>query len=216
MKRSTKAKTAREIRSRTPNCALYWFGLALVWGILLGQGSPALGHHGGLGIEGDLVEWALKVDQWQDEVRDQGYRIKFLTYPRQPRLGNRTRLVFEIQSVGTGQYVGGLDAQLLVQAPDGSQRTVSLPETPGVTAYYETAVTFEQVGDHAVTFRSTMAGISFTGAFRREVRRSVLMGDWSTLVGNLAVLVAFAVTWLGLVLSVQRRFMSVRVPSGDP
>ena len=38
-------------------CAI---GLLICW-------DPVLAHHGGLGIEGDLVQWALKVDQWQDE-----------------------------------------------------------------------------------------------------------------------------------------------------
>jgi hypothetical protein len=194
-----------------------WFGLVLVWVLLRGTTMPVLAHHGGLGIEGDLIEWALKVDQWQEEVVDQGYRIKFLSYPRQPVLGGRTRLVFEIQSVITGQYVGGLTAQLRVRAPDGTQRTFPLPETTGVTAYYEAAVVFEQVGEHTVTFHSTAADTSFNGTFYEAVSRSALIGDWPTLVGNMTVLAAFAVTWFGLVLSVQRRFMNPKppVPPGD-
>jgi hypothetical protein len=187
-----------------PQTAVIW--LVVVWGLLLGGGNLTQAHHGGLGIEGDLVQWALKVDQWQAEVVDQGYRIKFLSYPRQPVLGNQTRLVFEIQAVTTGQYVSGLTAQLQVQAPDGTQRALPLPETPGVTAYYETALAFEQVGEHAITFSALAANGAFSGAFRKVVRRSVLLGDWATLVGNLVVFAAFAVTWLGLVLSVQRRF----------
>jgi len=180
--------------------------LVVVWGLLLSREIPVLAHHGGLGIEGDLVQWALKVDQWQAEVVDQGYRIKFLSYPRQPVLGNQTRLVFEIQAVTTGQYVSGLTAQLQVQAPDGTQRTLPLPETSGVTAYYETALVFAQVGEYAITFSALAANGTFSGMFRKGVRRSTLIGDWPTLVGNLAVFAAFAVTWLGLVLSVQRRF----------
>ena len=78
-------------------CAI---GLLLSW-------TPALAHHGGLGIEGDLVQWALKVDQWQDEGIAQGHRIKFLSYPRQPVVGNGTRLVCEMQSTAPGQYVRG-------------------------------------------------------------------------------------------------------------
>ena len=64
--------------------------------------TPGLAHHGGLGIEGDLVQWALKVDQWQDEGMAEGHRIKFLSYPRQPVVGKGTRLVFEIQATATG------------------------------------------------------------------------------------------------------------------
>jgi hypothetical protein len=177
-----------------------------VLGLLIGSGFPAWAHHGGLGIEGDLVEWALKVDQWQEERIDQGYRIKFLAYPRQPVRDGRTRLVFEIQAVATGQYVGGLTAQLEVEAPDGSQRLLPLPETAGVTAYYETAVVFEQVGEYALTFHATAADVPFRGTFHKAVSRSALIGDWATLVGNLAVLAAFAVTWLGVIVAVQGRF----------
>jgi hypothetical protein len=165
-----------------------------------------LAHHGGLGVEGDLVQWALKVDQWQEEVIDQGYRIKFLSYPRQPVLGNQTGLVFEIQAIATGRYVGGLTAEVEVQPPEGFQRLLPLPETTGVVAYYEVSLAFEQAGEHLISFRSVVDDVAFSGTFRKVVSRSVLFADWTTLVGNLAVLAAFAVTWLGFVLSVQRRF----------
>ena len=163
-------------------------------------------HHGGLGIEGDLVEWALNIDQWQEERIDQGHRIKFLAYPRQPVRGRRTRLVFEIQAVATGQYVGGLTVELRIQAPDGTDRTVPLPETAGVTAYYETAVEFEQVGEYALTAISTTPETPFRAAFKRQVSASALIGDWATVTGNLTVLTACVVTWIGLILTVQRRF----------
>ncbi len=163
-------------------------------------------HHGGLGIEGDLVQWALKVDQWQDEGIDQGHRIKFLTYPRQPVIGTGTRLVFEIQSTATGQYVSGLNAQVEVRAATGPPRLLPLPETTGVTAYYETLAVFEQEGEHTITFQSTAAGIPFRSTFRRTVGRSALQGDWPVLLGYGAVVAAFLVTWMGCVFSVQRRF----------
>src|SRR5262244_4046665 len=126
--------------------------------VTLACGTPALAHHGGLGIEGDLVQWALKVDQWQDENIAQGHRVKFLSYPRQPIVGNGTRLVFEIQSTATGQYVSGLTAELDVHAPDGTQHVLPLPEITGVTAYYETTLVFEQEGEYALTIRSVAAG----------------------------------------------------------
>jgi len=184
---------------------------------LLACCTPALAHHGGLGIEGDLVQWALKVDQWQDENIVQGHRVKFLSYPRQPIVGNSTRLVFEIQSTATGQYVSGLTAQLEVQAPDGSQRQLPLPETTGVTAYYETAMVFEQVGEHTITFHSQGTAAPFSTSFRKTVSRSSLHGDWPTLLGYGTVLAAFLVTWLGFVVSVQGRFATVRegAPSGS-
>src|SRR5262245_51989065 len=191
---------------KAPYCLLYWGSVLCLWWFVMAAAPPVWAHHGGLGIEGDLVQWALKVDQWQDEVNDQGYRIKFLSYPRQPMLGNRTRLVFEIQAVESGRYVSGLTAQLELRAPEGTQQTIPLAETTGVTAYYETAVLFEQNGAYAITFRATDGGLPLSGTFQKTVSRSTLAGDWPTLVGNLTVLAAFAVTWLGLVLSVQRRF----------
>jgi hypothetical protein len=168
--------------------------------------SPAMAHHGGLGIEGDLVQWALKTDQWQEEIIDQGYRMKFLAYPRQPLLGKPTRLVFEIQAVATGRYVSGLKAQLHTLAPDGTRQEIALPEIAGVTAYYETLLTFTQVGEHTVTFVASAAETVFRGTFRKAVSPSSWRGDWPTVVGNSIVLAASIVTWLGLILSVQRRF----------
>jgi hypothetical protein len=184
-------------------CALFWtMSLLTCW-------APVLAHHGGLGIEGDLVQWALKVDQWQDESIAQGHRIKFLSYPRQPVVGNGTRLVFEIQSTATGQYVSGLTAELEVRAPDGTQRLLPLLEIAGVTAYYETTLAFEQEGEYALTLRSIAAGVPLNTTFRKAVSRSTLHGDWPTLLGYGTVLAAFLVTWIGLVLSVQRRFAAV-------
>ena len=183
-------------------CALLSaLGLLVCW-------TPVLAHHGGLGIEGDLVQWALKVDQWQDEGIAQGHRIKFLSYPRQPVIDNGARLVFEIQSTATGQYVSGLTAELEVRAPDGTQRLLPLPEVTGVTAYYETTLAFEQEGEHTLTLRSLAGGVPFSTTFRKTVSRSTLHGDWPTLLGYGTVLAAFLVTWIGLVLSVQRRFVA--------
>src|SRR5258706_5007950 len=190
-------------RRRAACCALL-----SAMAILVGW-TPALAHHGGLGIEGDLVQWALKVDQWQDEGIAEGHRIKFLSYPGQLVVGNGTRLVFEIQSTATGQYVSGLTAELEVRDSDGTQRLVPLPEITGVTAYYETTLVFEQEGEYALTLRSAAAGVPFSTTFRKAVSRSTLHGDWPTLLGYGTVLAAFLVTWIGLVLSVQRRFSAV-------
>jgi hypothetical protein len=200
---------AHQPHSRYPNHGSVTFCVLLCAIGLLTCWAPVLAHHGGLGIEGDLVQWALKVDQWQDEGMAQGHRIKFLSYPRQPVIGNGTRLVFEIQSTATGQYVSGLNAELEVRAPDGTQRLLPLPEITGVTAYYETTLAFEQEGEHILTLRSVAAGVPFSTTFRKAVSRSTLHGDWPTLLGYGTVLAAFLVTWIGLVLSVQRRFAAV-------
>jgi hypothetical protein len=175
--------------------------------------SPVAAHHGGIGIEGDLVEWALNIDQWQEEEIDQGHRIKFLAYPRQPVRGGRTRLIFEIQAVATGQYVGGLAMQLRIQAPDGTAHTVSLPDTTGVTAYYETAVEFAQVGGYSLTAISKTPNASFQATFQRHVSPSVWLGDWATITGNLTILATFTMTWVGLIVAVQRRFATFQVHS---
>ena len=176
--------------------------------------QTATAHHGGIGIEGDLVEWALNVDQWQEEQIDQGHRIKFLTYPRQPVRGSSTRLVFEIQALETGRYVSGLAVQLRLRSPDGQERVLPLPETTGVTAYYETAVVFEHIGEYGIHAVSTTPGAAFQAAFKRQVSGSALTGDWSVWTGNIAVLAAFTATWLGLALSAQRRLLPAR--SGAP
>ncbi|MDZ7379130.1 MAG: hypothetical protein ONB06_07250 [candidate division KSB1 bacterium] len=197
---------------RPPLSTLIGAGLLRLSGlsiVLLVAWTPTLAHHGGLGIEGDLVQWALKVDQWQEERIAQGHRVKFLSYPRQPVVGNSTRLVFEIQSTATGQYVSGLTAQLEVQAPDGAPRLLPLPETAGVTAYYETALVFDQVGDHLLTFHARGTGVPFSAAFRKPVSRSTLHGDWPTVLGYGTVLAAFVVTWISLMLVVQQRFATL-------
>lgn len=181
------------------------------WLALSGIRSPVAAHHGGIGIEGDLVEWALNIDQWQEEQIDQGHRIKFLAYPRQPVRGGRTRLIFEIQALATGAYVGGLSMQLRMQTPDGATRTVPLPETTGVTAYYETAVEFEQVGAYRLTAISTTPDALFQATFQRHVSPSMLLGDWATVTGNLTVLATFTMTWVGFIVAVQRRFTAFQV-----
>jgi hypothetical protein len=190
---------------------LRFFALAALCGLACMWTSQALAHHGGIGIEGDLVEWALNMDQWQEEQSDQGHRIKFLAYPRQPVRGRRTRLVFEIQAIATGQYVSGLSMQLRLRFPDGTEQTQALPETPGVTAYYEAAIVFEQVGEHGITVASTTPEATFQAAFKLPVSSSAFFGDWTVWTGNLTVLAALTMTWLGLVLSVQRRFLPVRL-----
>lgn len=191
------------------------FAIAILCGVACMWTADVRAHHGGIGIEGDLVEWALNMDQWQEEQSDQGHRIKFLTYPRQPVRGQRTRLVFEIQAMASGRYVSGLAMQLHLRFPDGTEQTQPLPETPGVIAYYEAAIVFEQVGEHGITVASTTPGATFQAAFKRQVSGTALSGDWTVWTGNLTVLAALAVTWLGLVLSVQRRFLPVR-PSEPP
>jgi hypothetical protein len=173
---------------------------------------PAHGHHGGLGIEGDIIAWSLKVDQWQQERFVTGYRIKFLAYPRNAIANRSTRLVFEVQSTATGHYVGGLTAEVIIRSPSGEEHELSAPEIPGVTAYYELPYTFLKTGEYTVTFRTRTDGQELIAAFTQAVSANPLFGDWTTMVGNGVVLAAFVATWMGAVLALQRRLLPEVMP----
>jgi hypothetical protein len=184
-------------------------GIVVLLGIVV---APAHGHHGGLGIEGDIIEWSLKVDQWQQERFANGYRIKYLAYPRNAIASRSTRLVFEVQSIATGHYVGGLTAEVMIRPPTGEEHRFAAPEIPGVTAYYELSYVFPAPGEYAVAFRTQANGQEFTAAFVQPVSANPLFGDWTTMVGNGAVLAAFMATWIGAVLALQRRLLPESLP----
>jgi hypothetical protein len=187
---------------------LAWLHIALGSVALLGiVATPAKAHHGGLGIEGDIVAWSLKVDQWQQESFANGYRIKFLAYPRHAIANRTTRLVFEVQSIATGRYVGGLTAEVIVRFPTVDEYVFAAPEIPGVTAYYELPYTFPSPGEYTVIFRTQANGQELISAFAQPVSANPLFGDWTTMVGNVVVLLAFMVTWVGAVLALQRRLL---------
>jgi len=184
--------------------------LRMVLGVMVLLGSiatPGNAHHGGLGIEGDIIAWSLKVDQWQQEHFTHGYRIKFLAYPRNAIANRSTRLVFEVQSVATGRYVGGLTAEVIIGSPTGEEHRFAAPEIPGVTAYYELPYVFSKANEHTVTFRTQVNDQELTAAFVQPVSVNPLFGDWATVTGNGVVLAVFAVTWIGTVLALQRRLL---------
>lgn len=168
---------------------------------------PASAHHGGLGIEGDIVEWSLKVDQWQQERFADGFRVKFLAYPRSAIVNRRTRLVFEVQAAATGRYVGGLTAEVIIRDPQGQEQTFAAPEIPGVTAYYEIPHEFRTTGEHTITFRTHANGQVLTASFAQRASANPLFGDWATATGNGVLLAAFMATWIGAVLALQRRLL---------
>jgi len=170
--------------------------------------TPVWAHHGGLGIEGDIVEWSLKVDQWQQEALTNGHRVKFLAYPRNAIAHRTTRLVFEVQSVATGRYVGGLTAEVIIRTPQGDEHVLAASETAGVTAYYEVPFAFPATGEHAITFRAHANGQELSAFFIQRASANPLFGDWTTMLGNGAILAAFMVTWIGAVLALQRRLLS--------
>jgi hypothetical protein len=188
--------------------ALAWLHIALGSIALLGSvAMPARAHHGGLGIEGDIIAWSLKVDQWHQEDVVNGYRIKFLAYPRNAIANRSTRLVFEVQSVATGHYIGGLIAEVIIRFPTAEEHVFAAPEIPGVTAYYEFSYTFLTPGEYIVAFRTQANGQELTAAFAQPVSANPFFGDWMTVTGNSVVLAAFIVTWLGAVLALQQRLL---------
>jgi hypothetical protein len=181
--------------------------------LLASIAMPAKAHHGGLGIEGDLIEWSLKVDQWQQERFANGFRVKFLAYPRNAIANRPTRLVFEVQSVATGRYVGGLTAEVIVRSPLDEEYRFAAPEIPGVTAYYELPYVFPTTGHYTVAFQTQANGQELVTAFTQAVSPNPLFGDWPTLVGNVTILTAFVTTWVGAVLAIQRRLLPGNPPS---
>jgi hypothetical protein len=174
--------------------------------------ARAHAHHGGLGIEGDVIDWSLKVDQWQQERLADGHRVKFLAYPRHAIVNRTTRLVFEVQSVATGRYVGGLTAEVAIRTPQGEEQTLAAPETSGVSAYYEVPYEFHMTGAHAITFHAQASGQLISAAFVQQASANPLFGDWTTVIGNGVVLAAFVVTWIGAVLALQRRLLPEITP----
>ncbi len=174
--------------------------------------ARAHAHHGGLGIEGDVIDWSLKVDQWQQERLIDGHRIKFLAYPRHTIVNRTTRLVFEVQSIATGRYVGGLTAEVAIRAPQGGEQTLAAPETPGVSAYYEIPYEFHVTGAHTITFHARANGQLISASFVQQASANPLFGDWTTVIGNGVVLAAFVVTWIGAVLALQRRLLPEITP----
>jgi hypothetical protein len=169
--------------------------------------APVHAHHGGLGIEGDMIAWSLKVDQWQQERFANGYRVKFLAYPQNAIANRSTRLVFEVQSVATGRYVGGLTAEAIIRSPSGEEHGFAAPEISGVTAYYELPYAFPTPGEYIVAFRTQANGQELTATFTQPVSANPLFGNWTTMVGNGVVLAAFIATWIGAVVAVQRRLL---------
>jgi hypothetical protein len=185
-------------------CLYALLGLVGLLGIVT---ATANAHHGGLGIEGDIVAWSLKVDQWQQERFTNGYRVKFLAYPRNAVAKGSTRLVFEVQSSTTGRYVAGLMAEVLMRSPIGEEERFAATEIPGVTAYYELPYTFPTPGEYTITFETRANSQELTAAFAQSVSANPLFGDWPTMVGNGAILATFMATWIGAVLALQRRFL---------
>jgi hypothetical protein len=154
-----------------------------------------------------MIEWSLKVDQWQQEHFVGGYRIKFLAYPRNAIANRSTRLVFEVQSIATGRYVGGLAVDVLIRSPQGSEAVLAAPEIPGVTAYYELPYTFPTPGEYGLTFRTRTNDQELSAVFAQAVSANPLFGDWTIMTGNGVVLAAFLATWIGAVLALQRRLL---------
>jgi hypothetical protein len=104
--------------------------------------------------------------------------------------------------------VGGLTAEVSIRTAQGDEHLLAAPETPGVTAYYEVPFAFPTTGEHTITFRTQVDGRELTAFFVQRAAANPLFGEWTTMVGNGAILAAFMATWIGAVLALQRRLMS--------
>lgn len=190
------------------------FLLALL-AFLLASPPRLQAHHGGVAIDWDDPAFDPADARWQQEVRSNGYRIKYLVLPRNVMKGRTTRLVFEVQSVETGRYVAGLDVNLdvavLARSAATIVRTLSVPESEGITGYYEVRYTFPRSGAYRLSFRTTsrsksgtsQAGPPIEATFSLAVKRI----DPYQLVGFSTIGSACLVTWLGIIIAIRRRLL---------
>lgn len=159
-------------------------------------------HHGGLVVESEGEGEYQEDIQWKQEVRSNGYRLKFLSYPQTIFIKESIRLVFEVQLAETGFYVSGLEAKINIKEPDGKEKSLPANEQKGVAGYYETKNLFTQEGEHIITFQSGIDDLEkIIGIFKEETIDKEKIGYWYRLIGRAVVLLAALVTLLGTVSS---------------
>ncbi|MBI3090999.1 MAG: hypothetical protein HYY96_10055 [Candidatus Tectomicrobia bacterium] len=163
----------------------------------------AWAHHGGLSVDWDDPDYDAAAARWQQEVVANGYRVKYLAYPRNVLVGRSTRLVFEVQAVQGGLYKAGLPAELVVRAEGGGEQRLPLPEPQGVTGYYETRYEFPASGVYQLVFQSRAPTGAIEATFSQPVRRI----DAYQVLGFATVGSACLVTWLGMIIALRRRIL---------
>lgn len=107
-------------------------------------------HHGGL-VVSEAEESQTRTLTWENEVQSNGYRIKFLSVPKEPERQKPIRLVFEVQRTADGIYQKGLTPRLTLRK---GIRMIEIPavETDGVIGYYEAKTSFPAQGALAIDF----------------------------------------------------------------
>jgi hypothetical protein len=114
-------------------------------------------------------------------------------------------LVFEVQSVATGHYIGGLIAEVMIRSASVEEQRMAALEIPGVTAYYELVHSFPLPGTYSIALQVQADGRELTATFVQSVSANPLFGDWATMLGNGVILAVCMATWIGAVLALQRR-----------
>ena len=165
---------------------------------LLLPANRALAHHGGLPVPGSGGSPAVSLT-WEQEVQSHGYRIKFLSEPREAEPGKPIRLVFEVQRVSDGIYEGGL-TPLVRFGTKGKQVQVPAPEIEGVTGYYETRVSFPAQGQLGMSFETQGRGGTVVARFSKKRSSHPYATLGKTTVGMVSLL-----TVLGCLTSMYRR-----------
>ncbi len=155
-------------------------------------------------MEGDEVD--KESTQWQQESLSNGYRVKFLSYPKLPLEKEKVRLVFELQSAETGLYLSDLPAHLEIESPEGTKQSLATPPVEGVPGYYEVSHRFSPEGSYDLVFRTEIEGKPVIGNFSEIVEPKRLVKDGYALVGRLVVLLTSMVTLVGASLSLRHRF----------
>lgn len=160
--------------------------------------SVSFAHHGGLVVEAEEAGEYQEDVQWEQEVRSDGYRIKFLSYPQTLFIKESIRLVFEVQLAETGFYVSGLEAKVNIKYPDRKEKTLIASEQKGVAGYYEARNIFTQEGEHLITFQSGIDDVEkIVGIFKKGAIDKERIGYWYRLLGRVVVLLATVVTIVG-------------------
>ena len=172
--------------------------LSLLFIVLISVPSVSFAHHGGLVVEAEEAGEYQEDVQWEQEVRSDGYRIKFLSYPQTLFIKESIRLVFEVQLAETGFYVSGLEAKVNIKYPDRKEKTLIASEQKGVAGYYEARNIFTQEGEHLITFQSGIDDVEkIVGIFKKGAIDKERIGYWYRLLGRVVVLLATVVTIVG-------------------
>jgi hypothetical protein len=136
---------------------------------------------------------------WEQEVQSEGYRVKFLSEPKDPKPGTQVRLVFEVQRKADGVYAGGLTPRLRLTTR-GKAVELRAVEADGVIGYYEAKTSFPWNGTLGVSFEAKVKRGKIEGKFRKK-----RAGNPYATLGKSAVGMVSLLTFFGGLTSIYRR-----------